>query len=80
MVVFARAPLSVRDGIPVFSDPDEYTDNYERIAADHVASLRNNGVNPFIPEELWVEFEGSTHDIIQRYARSGSTVLGVGWV
>jgi SAM-dependent methyltransferase len=77
-VVFARAPLSVREGIPVFSDPDEYTDNYERIAADHVASLRMDGVNPFIPEELWVEFEGSTHDIIQRYAMSCNTVLDVG--
>ena len=51
--IYTRAPMSFRNDIPVFSGPDEYTGNYERIARDHLASLQEHGANPFISEELW---------------------------
>ncbi len=76
--LFVREPLTVRNGIPVFSRPDSYTDNYERIAADHLKALQRDGVNPFIPEELWVESEDSTRELVRQYARPGQTILDVG--
>jgi 2-polyprenyl-3-methyl-5-hydroxy-6-metoxy-1,4-benzoquinol methylase len=76
--VFSREPLAVRNGIPVFSHPDPYTENYERIAADHLETLHHAGANPFIPEELWVEFENATRDLLRRHARPGQTILDVG--
>jgi SAM-dependent methyltransferase len=76
--LFAREPLGTQNGIPVFSCPDAYTENYERIAADHLKVQRQEGINPFIPEDLWVEFEDATRDLLRRYARPGERVLDVG--
>jgi len=76
--VYNRQPLRIEDGIPVFSDQDDYTANYERIAGDHLASLRETGTNPFIPEDLWIQSEDSTELLIAKYARSGSAILDVG--
>lgn len=76
--LFARQPLAMQNGIPVFTRSDAYTTNYERIAADHLKALRQDGVNPFIPEELWVEFEDATRDLLRRYARPGARILDVG--
>jgi SAM-dependent methyltransferase len=76
--VYHCEPLSIENDIPVFSNPDEYTENYERIASDHLASLRRDGTNPFIAEELWRQSEASTIALIRRYVRSGGTILDVG--
>jgi SAM-dependent methyltransferase len=76
--IYKRAPLIMERGIPVFSDPDDYTENYERIASDHLASLRRDGTNPFVAEELWRQSEASTVSLIRRYARGGQRVLDVG--
>ncbi len=76
--IFAREPLGFRGTIPVFSAPNEYTDNYNKISDDHLASLQRNGTNPFIPEDLWVRMENSTIDLIKKYSRPGDMILDVG--
>lgn len=76
--LLASEPIGFHDGIPLFSKPTEYTDNYERISGDHLASLKKEGTNPFIPEDLWVEFERSTIELVQKYARPGDRILDAG--
>lgn len=76
--VYAREPLRFQGSIPVFSESNEYTDNYERISADHLAYHRRNGTNPFIPENLWVQMEDSTIELIRKYSKSGNMILDVG--
>lgn len=76
--VYAREPLTVKDGIPVFSETNEYTDNYETISHDHLASMEKDGTNPFIAEKVWQEMERSTVQLIEKYSRPGDAVLDVG--
>jgi SAM-dependent methyltransferase len=77
--VYNRSPLALQGGIPVFSEQDDYTDNYEQIASDHLASLRDTGTNPFIPEDLWVQTEDSTELLVAKYAGTDATsILDVG--
>lgn len=76
--IYAREPISIRDGIPVFSEASEYTDNYETISQDHLASVAENGSNPFIAEKLWVEMERSTAQLVEKYSRPGERILDVG--
>lgn len=76
--VLAKKPLDLRGTIPVFSRPDEYTRNYDHISNDHLESLRNDGTNPFIPEDLWVQSEDSTASLIKEYSRPGDLILDVG--
>ncbi len=76
--VYEKTPLSVVDGIPVFSTPDDYVDNYVRISADHLHSLKSEGRNPFIPEEIWMEAEGSTRDLVEKHSGKDARILDVG--
>ncbi|OGW38651.1 MAG: hypothetical protein A2Y97_07385 [Nitrospirae bacterium RBG_13_39_12] len=76
--VYAREPIGYRGTIPIFSDSNDYTDNYEQISADHLTSLQRHGTNPFIPEDLWIQYENSTIELIRKYAKQGDTILDVG--
>jgi SAM-dependent methyltransferase len=76
--VHAREPLRFQGSIPGVSESSEYTDNYERTSEDHLASYRKNGTNPFIPENLWVQMEDSTIQLIKKYSTSGDMILDVG--
>lgn len=76
--LYARDSLYVENGIPVFSRASLYTDNYEKISADHLEQLRETGENPFIQEALWAQFEDSTLELIRKYARRGDAILDVG--
>ena len=80
--IYRRAPrgsVTLSGGaVPVFSDRDRYVENYEKIAADHLAHLRATGANPFIPERLWIECERITADLLRRYGAAGARVLDVG--
>lgn len=76
--IYAREPLTRRNGIPVFSEPDEYIENYEKISQDHLGVMQKDGSNPWINEELWVEMEASTVQLIRKYVEPDSTVLDVG--
>jgi SAM-dependent methyltransferase len=76
--IFRKKPIRFHGNIPVFSHSNEYTDNYRKISEDHLESLRRNGTNPFIPEDLWVEFEKSTAELVKKYSKPGDRVLDVG--
>ena len=76
--LFSRSPLSVKQGIPVFSIDDEFIRNYEQISKDHLDSLAEKGTNPWIPEALWTEMEATTVALIGKYARPGDAILDVG--
>lgn len=75
---YAREPISYQGTIPIFSKSNDYTNNYEQISADHLAALQRNGTNPFIPEELWIQYEYSTCELIKKYSKPGDTILDVG--
>lgn len=66
--VFERRPISIEDGIPVFSVTDEYVSNYETIAADHLAASSGSKSNPWISEETWEMMENSTVRLVEKYA------------
>lgn len=76
--VYAREPLEIKDGIPVFSRPNEYTDNYENISHDHLASMAQDGTNPFIAEKVWQEMEQSTIQLVEKYSKPNDAILDVG--
>jgi 2-polyprenyl-3-methyl-5-hydroxy-6-metoxy-1,4-benzoquinol methylase len=77
-VRYIREPLKVVNNIPVFSHEDRYTDNYKKIALDHVGAMQKTGQNPFIDEDLWLELEGSTKILIDKYVPDEVNVLDVG--
>jgi SAM-dependent methyltransferase len=76
--VYVRAPLDVRDGIPIFSSTNEYVENYEQISHDHLSVMEKDGTNPFMDEDLWVELENSTAQLVEKYSKPGDMVLDVG--
>jgi SAM-dependent methyltransferase len=76
--IYSREPLSFYGAIPIFSEQDEYTANYETIARDHLKAIEQNGENPFIPEALWVQSEQSTVFLIEKYAKPEDLILDVG--
>jgi SAM-dependent methyltransferase len=76
--IYARKPIRLHGTVPVFSDPTEYIENYEKISQTHLASFSKDGTNPFIPEDLWVECERSTVALVRKYCNPGDRVLDVG--
>lgn len=76
--IYVKSPLTYIDDIPVFTIQNEYTDNYEKISADHIEVFKKEGLNPFIPEDMWRTSEESTKQLISTYARQGQKVLDVG--
>jgi SAM-dependent methyltransferase len=71
-------PLRVVDGLPVFSSADDYVENYQRIAADHIAAIKPGQANPFIGDELWQTLEDSTRALVTRHVAAGGRILDVG--
>ncbi|MBM4447571.1 MAG: class I SAM-dependent methyltransferase [Chloroflexi bacterium] len=78
--IYKIPPLRFVDSIPVFSEANEYTANYEMISLDHIAEMHKTGTNPFIQEDLWVELENSTKELILKYSagKSRCVILDVG--
>jgi ubiquinone/menaquinone biosynthesis C-methylase UbiE len=58
--------------------PNDYTNNYEKISLNHLDSFKRCGVNPFIPEELWLQYEHSTIGLIRKYSKPSDMILDVG--
>lgn len=76
--VYARDPIRYAGDIPIFSPPDAYSENYDRIAGDHLAYLARTGENPFINEDLWHRLETSTEDLLRKYSSPGARILDAG--
>ena len=76
--VYQKLPLSTVDGIPVFSEHDRYTANYEQIASHHLEAMEGGSENPFMDAKLWVELEESTRSLLRKYVQANSRVLDVG--
>jgi len=75
---YALEPISVENGIPIFSQTDAYLENYDRIANDHLAYMAVTGENPFIQERLWSEIEASTARLLRKYTKDGDRILDAG--
>lgn len=77
--VYSREPIRFEGQIPVFFSSSEFTENYEKISEDHIAHMEKTGKNPFIREELWIELENSTKELILKYSNGGAVLdIGVG--
>lgn len=76
--LFLRAPLFTHNEIPVFSSPDDYVLNYDQIAADHIESIEENGLNPFMDESHINEINSETVDFINGLSHRAQSVLDVG--
>jgi ubiquinone/menaquinone biosynthesis C-methylase UbiE len=66
------------NGIPIFSEADDYIKNYDEISADHMESLKQTGENPFMSEAYWDELENSTVEQLKPHLFSGAKILDVG--
>ena len=76
---YNKKPKAHIEGIPIFSFPDFYIENYEKISEDHLKHFEKKGDNPFINESHWKEIESSTEILINRYVpEAGSKILDVG--
>jgi SAM-dependent methyltransferase len=76
--IYKKKPMECIEGVPVFSARDKYSENYERIAADHVRVFEKEGRNPFQAERVRLECERSTIDLVKHFSNDGDTVLDVG--
>src|SRR5262245_37782229 len=76
--VYARAPIGFHDDIPVFSRADEYIDNYDKIANDHLAFLNGDSAISFPPEYFVRQMESSTSALVRKYSEPGMKILDVG--
>ena len=76
---YKRQPLSIKNGIPIFSRPDFYTENYDHISDVHLKHFDATGHNPFMPEDHWRELEMSTEKLINKYLNESiKNILDVG--
>ena len=69
MSLYNRKPFKVKDGISLFTNPDEYTQNYEDIANDHTNNTKAIDSNPWIPIDIWNEMEYSTIDLFTKHSK-----------
>lgn len=71
--------LNISDeDIPVFSELDDYVQNYEKISADHVAHMTKTGENPFMVEAFWSASEEQTRALLLPYLKKDTKILDVG--
>ena len=77
--IYKRTAIDYFDGIPIFnSSRDDYTENYERIAADQLADSADLTTNIYIDDETWRLLEDSTASLIERYAPRNGNLLDIG--
>lgn len=77
-LAYNRSPRSVDNEIPIFMEPDDYSDNYDQIAGDHFLAIQHGLSNPFIEERMWKRMEASTIKLLRKHASLGRNVLDVG--
>jgi 2-polyprenyl-3-methyl-5-hydroxy-6-metoxy-1,4-benzoquinol methylase len=76
--LYTRDPLRIEEGIPVFDETDEYIDNYERIAKEHLAGLAADIGNPFMVTRQIVETIEAMRELVTQNVAAGSRILDVG--
>jgi SAM-dependent methyltransferase len=76
--VYARTPIRFHGDIPVFSESDEYIENYEKIASDHLSFLKGDSAISFPPEYFVRQTESSTAALVRKYSEPGMKILDVG--
>ncbi len=76
--VYSAEPISIIDGIPIYSLSDRYIENYEKISSDHLRVYERERRNPFIDEVHWIECEESTAELVRKYSKDDDMILDVG--
>lgn len=76
--IYSRSPLRYFNEIPVFSEEDEYTQNYETISEDHLVHFRQTGENPWQEPEHVLKVEGAVLELFNKYSKDGDFVLDAG--
>lgn len=72
--VYNRDPLRYHGSIPVFSEANEYTESYEKMAEKRLAYVREQGTI----EEDRLQSEDVTVQLVQKYAKANQLILDVG--
>ena len=80
---YRREPLSVEStdegSIAIFNIPDDFDDNYEEIASDHLEQFASEGINPFMAQDFWDECDEIAISFIRKYVSSlNFSVIDVG--
>jgi 2-polyprenyl-3-methyl-5-hydroxy-6-metoxy-1,4-benzoquinol methylase len=75
---YNREPLRFWNNMPVFSETNDYTENYEKVTSDQVAHIKKTGQNPFMQEIDWIAAEKSTRIFINKYMKKNDKILDVG--
>lgn len=78
MNIYKKTPLKYENGIPFFSFPDEYIENYNEIGKDIIKNIDIHGENPFMPNDYWSSIENSTLLLIEKYIKKNDKILDVG--
>ena len=76
--IYKQEPLNYFSGIPVFSEVNNYINNYEKISLDHVEHFNRTGKNPFMEEGYWKSVEDTTKELIKKYSKTNDKILDVG--
>lgn len=76
--LYNKEPLYIENGVAVFSENDNYIENYEKISQDHLTHLAEQGENPFMSEEYWQSLEAVTLNQIVSILQPGDKILDVG--
>lgn len=76
--IYNKEPLYIENEVAVFSDNDNYIENYEKISQDHLTHLAEQGENPFMSEAYWQSLEAVTLKQIVSILKPGNKILDVG--
>ena len=76
--IYNKEPLYTDNGVSVFSENDNYIENYEKISQDHLSHLAEKGENPFMSEDYWQSLEEVTLKQIVSVLKTGDKILDVG--
>jgi ubiquinone/menaquinone biosynthesis C-methylase UbiE len=76
--IYSKEPLYTDNGVSVFSENDNYIENYEKISQDHLSYLAEKGENPFMSEAYWQSLEAVTLKQIVSVLKPEDKILDVG--
>lgn len=79
--IYKRKPAGFINGIPLFSDNNDFIESYEQLSHEEVEGYELTGNLTLDPEEIRTEVENTTIELINKYAVEGQKILdvGLGW-